>query len=220
MLCKLLFGFVDFQYLRLTFASTKFRPGSRIRRKATHEIVYLLHSLAPIDAAGFLENLWSRTKFGVYLDQFFLRNRLDRAGKNRFDRFKHQITAKHHEFVVHDFHIVGIGNRYTYLLDNVARINFMLQEESSDTRFRIPVDNRPVDGSGSSILRQESRMKVERTHRRHGPHHLGQHTKSHHNLQVGLQGTEFFQESLVFQTLGLQHFQTLRNSILFHRAGL
>ena len=57
-------------------------------------------------------------------------------------------------------------------------------------------------------------MEVERAQTRHGPNDLGQHAEGYHDLQVGLQGAQFLEESRVFQLLGLEDGDALTDGIL------
>ena len=105
---------------------------------------------------------------------------------------------------MNDAHVVRVGNGDAYLLDDLARINLMLQEEGGDTCFCFTVDDGPVDGGSSTILGQEGGVQVEGAQTGHVPHHFGQHAESHHNLQVGLPGAQGVQKLLVFQLLRLE----------------
>ena len=57
-------------------------------------------------------------------------------------------------------------------------------------------------------------MKIKSAHGRHRPHHLGQHSERHHNLQVGLVAAQCLQEGLILQPFGLQHRYPLLHRIL------
>ena len=149
-------------------------------------VINLLHSTVPIDTASFLENLRSRTQVRFRYKHFFLRNGFHGSVQNGIYGFKHQVTPQHHQLVINNFHIIRIGNRYLYLLDNLPGIDFMFQEEGSNTCFRITIHDRPIDRSSSSILRQQRCMQIKRSHGRHVPYHFRQHSESHYNLQIGL----------------------------------
>ena len=135
-------------------------------------------------------------------------------------RLHHQPAAEFHQFVVHHAHIVGVRNRDAHLLDDLAGVDFMFEEERGDARFRFAVDDGPVDGGGSTVLRQQRRVQVECAHGRHVPHHFGQHAESYHDLQVGTQGAEFFHKGFVFQLNRLQDTQAVFHGVLFHGASL
>ena len=79
----------------------------------------------------------------------------------------------------------------------------MVEEERSDTRLLVTVDDGPVHGSRTTVLGQQCRVEVEGTHGRHGPHYLGKHAEGHHDLQVCLQGTQLCQELLILEFLRL-----------------
>ena len=193
----------------------KFCPCGRIRRKSAHKVVHLLHPGIPIDTAGFLENLRSRTQF-FCLGQLLLRRSLDLTFQNGIHGFYYQVTAQFHQLVVHHLHIVGIGNRDTYLIDDFSGIDFMFQEKGRNSGFSLSVDDRPVDRSSPTILRQQRGMQIESSQTRHVPYHFRQHTESHHNLQVSFQSSQLFQKLFVFQLFRLEHLQSLRYGILFH----
>ena len=64
--------------------------------------------------------------------------------------------------------------------------------------FRITIDNRPINGRSSTVLRKQRSMKIERTQSWHIPYHFRQHTKSNYNLQVRLPFTQCFYKNLIF----------------------
>ena len=59
-------------------------------------------------------------------------------------------------------------------------------------------------------------MQVEGAVWRHVPYRFGQHAESHHNEHVGMVGSEGFEEGWVAELLGLQQWQVVRQSVVFH----
>ena len=117
---------------------------------------------------------------------------------------------------MHNTHIIRICDRNTNLLNHFPRIDFMTQEESCDTCFRITINYRPVNRSGSPVLRQKRSMKIEGSQTWHIPYHFGQHTKSNYYLQIGLPLTQSLNKNLIFQLFRLQQRKTMFQRILFH----
>ena len=96
------------------------------------------------------------------------------------------------------FYIVGISDRQMFLTDDLTRINLMRKKESSHAGLRITIDNRPVDRSGTPVLRKQGGMQIKSSQTGHIPDHLRQHTKSNYNLQVRLPFTQCFYKNLIF----------------------
>ena len=71
---------------------------------------------------------------------------------------------------------------------------------------------------GAAVLGQQRGVQVEGAQPWHGPHHLGQHAESNHDLQVGPQAAQGFDKGLVFELHGLQQGQPLGEGIAFHVA--
>ena len=155
-----LFCLEHFQYHRRSVGLHQFGPGRGIGREAAYEVVDALHGLVPVDAARFLEDFGSRFQFARHA-HLLLRDAVDGAVQNGVHGFGHQLAAQHHQLVVNDAHVVRIGNGDAYLLDDLARINFMLQEEGRDARLRLAVDDGPVDGRSSAVLGQQGGVQVE-----------------------------------------------------------
>ena len=101
------------------------------------------------------------------------------------------------------FYIVGISDRQMSLTDDLTRIDLMRKKESSHAGLRITIDNRPVDRSGTPVLRKQGGMQIKSSQTGHIPDHLRQHTRRHHDLQIRPQGTQFLQKRLILQLLWL-----------------
>ena len=136
------------------------------------------------------------------------------GGDDAFQRLQADIGTEAHQSVVDILHIGSIGNVEGQLHDNTPCIDVMVQEKSGDACASLTIDDCPIDGSSATILRQQCRMHVERAVSRHGPHHLGQHSESHHHLQVGLISTQLLHKLRVFHLLWLQHGQAMLHGIL------
>ena len=117
---------------------------------------------------------------------------------------------------MHYFHIICICNRHTDLLDDFSGIYLMFQEESSDTSLRVTINDCPVDGSSSTILRKQRCMEIECAQPGHIPYHFRQHTEGNHNLQIRFPFAQCFHESLILQLFRLKQRQILFKRILFN----
>ena len=179
-------------------------------------VIDLLGRLVPRDEASFLENLGCRSGFFACSEQLILWDGSHRAIDTRLYGVEHHVGAQQHQAVMHRLYIVGAGDWHPALLDDVARVNLVLQEESGHTRLSITVHHRPVDGRGTTILGQQRSVQVEGAQRRHGPHHLRQHSEGYHDVQVGPDGAQLVHKLLVLEVHGLQQGQTLCHGILLH----
>ena len=101
------------------------------------------------------------------------------------DGFGHQRRAPVHQFVVERTHVVFGQDRHANLSDDGAFVDLLVQQEGRDARFRLPVDDCPVDGRRTAVLRQQRGVEVERPQARHGPDYLGQHPECDDDPQVG-----------------------------------
>ena len=90
----------------------------------------------------------------------------------------------------------------------------MVEEEGGDAGLGVAVDDGPVDGRCAAVLRQEGGVEVEGAEAGHGPHGFGEHSESHDNLEVGLEGTELVEKFGGLQLLGLKHGQALAQGVL------
>ena len=127
-----------------------------------------------------------------------------------------QVRPHHHESVMDRTHVLIICNSDTLLQNDIARINLVLEHESSSPRLAVAIHNSPVDRRSTTILRQERGMEIKRTQTRHTPHHLGQHTECHNNLQISIVGLKFRKEVLILQAFWLHNGKPHRQSILLH----
>ena len=148
------------------------------------------------------------------LDETPLHTRFDILLDDTLDGLHHQVGTQRHQAVVHVTRGIGIGNAAFLAEDDTARVNVFVDHEGRHTRHLLPVDDRPVDGGGTAILRQEGGMQVESAQRRHGPDHIGQHPEAHDDKQVGLERLQGFEEGRVTQLLGLQDGQAFLHRVL------
>ena len=110
---------------------------------------------------------------------------------------------------MHDFYIIRICNRNANLLDDFSRVDFVLQEESGNTCFRITVDNRPIDRSSTTILGKQRSMQVKCPQTGHIPDNFRQHAESNYDLQVGFPFTQSLHKAFILQFLRLQQRQIM-----------
>ena len=130
------------------------------------------------------------------------------------------LCAEHHQPVVDILHVVEVFDFKGFLHDDAPRIDVVVKEERGDACLSLAVDDRPVDGSRTTILRQQGRMHIESAETGHGPNHLGQHAESHHHLQVSLVSTQLLHKFRVLHLYRLKHGQSHRQRILLHLRGL
>ena len=71
------------------------------------------------------------------------------------DSFEDEVGSEHHEFVVDYACIVVRGNGDFFLHDDVAGVDFVLEEEGGDACFGFAIDDCPIDWGCSAILWEE-----------------------------------------------------------------
>lgn len=193
-------------------------PGGGVWGEASDKVVYSGGGLVPVYAAGLLEYLGGRAQFiGRNLS---LRDRLDITGKDILKGADRQVGTKSHKLVVHGAGIVGRQDWYAFPVDYVAGINLVLKEKGGYASLLVTVYYCPVYGSGTAILGQQRAVQVKGAQTRHAPYNLGEHTERHHNLQVGIQGRELFNESGILKLFGLQDRYPLLYRIFLYGAAL
>ena len=116
--------------------------------------------------------------------------------------------------------VIGRQYGYAFLMDYIAGIYLVFEEEGGYARLLIAVDYGPVYGGGTAVLWQKGGVKVEGSQRGHVPDHLGQHAEGHHYLEVGLEGSELFYEKRILQSFGLQDGYPLLYGVFFDGTGL
>ena len=125
-----------------------------------------------------------------------------------------------HQSVVDIFHISIVGNGKRLLQDDTARVDVVIEEERGHSCHGLAIDDRPVDGCSTTVLRQQGGMYIEGAEAGHVPHHLGQHAEGHHHLYVGMVGAQLFYELGVFHLHRLEHGQGVGQRIALHLGGL
>ena len=174
--------------------------------------------------AGFLEYFRRRVQclrlFSAY--PFVLFGGFYRAValENKVNGFHGYVGTELHQAVIDVFCIGVFGDGEALLKDNAPRVDVLVEEECGDSRFGFAVDDGPVDGGRTAILRQQCGVDVERAHTWHAPDYFGKHAEGHHNLQVGLIGSQLLCEVGVFHFYGLKHGNIVLQCISFHRRGL
>ena len=113
-------------------------------------------------------------------------------------------------------HIPGsIVTPYAHILakDDAARVYILVYHEGSDAGNALAVDNRPVDRSGTAVLRQKGGMQVECAQLGHAPDLLRQHAERHHHEEIRLPFRQRRQELRIFQFHRLKHGQAMLDRI-------
>ena len=125
-----------------------------------------------------------------------------------------------HEAVVDVAHGVGVGNGSGHAVDDAACVYFVVEEEGGNASFCLAVDDGPVDGGSTAVLRQQGGVEVEGAHGGHGPDDLGQHAEGNDDLEVGMVAAQLLQKGFVLQAFGLQDGEAHREGILLDGRGL
>ena len=90
--------------------------------------------------------------------------------------------TKLHQTVIYILHVSIVGDGELTLHDYLTSIDVMIEEERRNAGRRLAVDDSPVYRGSTAILRQKGGMHIEGAEAGHCPHHLRQHSESHHHL--------------------------------------
>ena len=105
----------------------------------------------PVNHTCVVENFWSRAGDPVAGDSI-LRRGLKVTGDDVCDSVVGEPGAEMHELIVESADVV-VGSDFDFLLrDDVAGVDFVLEEKGGDARNSVAVDDGPVDGSRSAIF--------------------------------------------------------------------
>ena len=163
------------------------------------------------------ENFGSRTE-GTINHKLALGNRTDRSGSHIAHGAKDKLGTKVHETVMDSLCIIVWKNWHSLAIDDLTRINVVVEEKGGDARLGVAINDCPVDGGSTTILRQEGGMEVECTKARHGPNHLGEHAEGYNHLKVCFKSTKLTEELLVTKTFWLQDRNVMAEGKLLDRA--
>ena len=130
------------------------------------------------------------------------------------------LRTKVHESVIDILYIGIVGDGEGALEDDPASVYLVVEEEGGDTCLGLAVDDSPVDGCGTTILREQGGMDIEGAVRGHSPNDLGQHTEGDDNLQVGTIAAKLVEELGVAHLLRLEHGDAMLEGILLDRGCL
>lgn len=128
-------------------------PGCGVWGETPDEVVYAGGGLIPVYAAGLLKDLGGRTEFigrnirlryGSYI-----------SGQDIIKGPDGEVCTQLHELVMESANVIGRQYGYAFLMDYIAGIYLVFEEEGGYASLLIAVDYGPVYGSGSSILRQK-----------------------------------------------------------------
>ena len=67
----------------------------------------------------------------------------------------------------------------------MAGVDLVLEQKRGGPRHRFAIQDRPMDGGGSTVLRQQGPMKVDGAQPGKIPNHFRQHAEGHHHPQIG-----------------------------------
>ena len=146
-------GCVDLEVLLCAVGCAEDGPGCGVWGETPDEVVYAGGGLIPVYAAGLLEDLGGRTEFigrnirlryGSYI-----------SGQDIIKGPDSEVCTQLHELVMESANVIGRQYGYAFLMDYIAGIYLVFEEEGGYASLLIAVDYGPVYGSGSSILRQK-----------------------------------------------------------------
>ena len=64
-----------------------------------------------------------------------------------------KVRSEHHQPVIDIAHGVAVGDGSRHTMDDATGVDVVVEEESRHARLRLTIDDSPVDGSGTAILR-------------------------------------------------------------------
>ena len=177
----------------------------------------MLGGVVPVDVAQLPGKLGSGLEDFGSLDEGALDAEFGIALDEAFDGLGHQLGSHGHEPVVDVAGIVGIFDAAFLAEDDASGIDVVVYHECGHSRHPLTVDDRPVDGRGAAILRQQRRMEVEGAELRHRPDFLRKHAEGHDHEEVGLPCPEGVQELRILQLDRLKYRNPVLHGVFLHR---
>ncbi len=104
--------------------------------------------------------------------------------------------------------VVIVLDSYAPAVNHIAGVNLVFEEKRGDARLLVAIDYSPVDRGSAAVARQQRAVEIKRAQTGHGPHHFRKHPERYHYKQVGLERTKLSHKLLIFEPLGLHHFES------------
>ena len=105
---------------------------------------------------------------------------------------------------MHGAGIIGREDGNSGLMDDIAGVYLMLEEEGGYSGLLVSVYDGPVDGGGTAVLWEQGAVEIEGAQAWHVPYCLREHAEGYYNLEVSMESTEGFKEGGVFQLFRLK----------------
>ncbi len=128
-------------------------------------------------------------------------------------RLHHQLGTHLHQPVVQIPCRILRTDAHLVAEDDSAGVDVLVYHERCHAGNTLPVDHRPVDRSGTAILRQKGGVKIERAELRHPPDLLRQHAERHHHEEIRLPRSQLRQELGILELDRLKHGQAMLHRI-------
>ena len=101
-------------------------------------------------------------------------------------------------------------------MNDATGVDFVVEQEGGDASFGVSINNGPVDGGGTAILREQRGVEIESAVRGHIPNDFGKHAEGHDNLEVGTVAAQGVQKIGILQLFRLEHGEVVRKGVLFY----
>ena len=159
-------------------------PCARERVQPAHEVVHLLGRLSPVDPPVFFEKLGRFLERLMFCQLGFLRHSLRVSRGQGVDAFHKKVLARFQNAVVHvPCGVVGSdGDLHT--TEHMARVDLVLEQKRGGPRHRFAIQDCPVNGCRTAVLRQQGSVKVDGAQAGEIPNHFWQHSEGDHHPQV------------------------------------
>ena len=149
--CFFACGRIDLKHRAFAVFLHQFCPCSGVGRHAAHEIKGAFHREIERQTTSVFENLGCVANFGVGRERILV-DGTNVTRNDVIDGLCHHTGTDVAQTVVDGFDVVLLRDGGARLVDDATGVNFVVEQESGNTRFSVAVDNRPVDGGGTAIL--------------------------------------------------------------------
>src|SRR5271163_5014417 len=124
-----------------------------------------------------------------------LRYRRRVARLDQIDRLDHRVYAHRKERVeINRADGVGLRDRHALLNEDRSGVDALVGPEPRHSRFRVALDDRPVDAAGAAMAREQGRVKANRLVARRVENPLGDYQGDEgQDGKVGVQRFEMFE---------------------------
>ena len=120
----------------------------------------------------------------MFCQHGFLRHSLRVARGQGVDTFHKKVLARFQNAVVHVPCGVVASDGDFHTTEHMARVDLVLEQKCGGPRHRFAIQDCPVNGCRTAVLRQQRSVKVDGAQAGEIPNHFWQHSEGDHHPQV------------------------------------